>query len=251
MKTHERSFLECFERISSPPPVPPTISPLTSVTFDGGGFRTLTHCGAVQVLRPYVTTNTRYYGDSMGAFYAVAAALFLHLPDGKMNRFLTDMLDYVYDVQQSWTATWGQCGNRCRQVLEEHLPDDIDLVQDRCFISVTCLSTDYGRVVSRFRDRSDLLDTVMASMFIPGWTDGFRTWVYSWRGHYTLDGGLSTHSPQPRGSRVGHYTVCSSISWRYLFYPPGDTIQDLFDAIESGSTLARRTLANGFHRSRL
>jgi len=88
----------------------------------------------------------------MGAFFAVSSALFLHLRDDSMNRFLIDMLGYVYDVQQSWMANWGQCGIRLRQVLEEHIPEDIGLVQDRCFVSVTYRNSD-GINVHPWMDR--------------------------------------------------------------------------------------------------
>jgi len=152
------------------------------------------------------------------------------------------MLGYVYDVQQSWMANWGQCGIRLRQVLEEHIPEDIGLVQDRCFVSETCLSTDYGRVVSRFQDSSDLIETVMASMFIPGWTDGLKKLFNIWRGHYTLDGGFSNHSPQPPKGSLRHYTVCSSLSWKHVFNPPSGNIQELLCEIESGAELVRKTM---------
>jgi hypothetical protein len=191
--------------------------PWKSITFPGGGFQTVGHCGAVAILSPNVDKSTQYYGDSMGAMFAATAALFLHYQPGLMFDMISDALLYVQDVQDSWCNTLSTCQARFREIMIKHFPEDISAAQDRCFVSVSYLSYPFSQRVSRFTDKTDLINTVLASMYIPLWSQ--RSFFYTFRGRYAIDGSLFDHCPQPPNPSEDHYTVARILHSGKLLWP--------------------------------
>lgn len=211
-------MLNIFRELATQTPIRSV--PWKSVTFEGGGFCTVGHCGALAILSPNVNYETHYYGDSMGALYAATAALFLHKDDDHdaLLAVMSDAMAYVKDVQRSWLGNWGTCMVRLREVMTRHFPEDISDVQDRCFIPVTYLSIPYTQVISHFEDKNDLINAILASMYIPFWSN--RGCLYAFRGRYAFDGAILNHCPlPPQFPCPDHYTVHVLTSLGYALWP--------------------------------
>lgn len=219
-------MLSLFRELATQTPIRSV--PWKSITFEGGGFCTVGHCGALAVLSPNVTYETRYYGDSMGAFYAATAALFLHNAHDHdaVIAVMSEALLYVKDVQCSWLGNLGTCMVRLREVMMRHFPEDISAIQDRCFIPVTYLSKPYTQVISHFDDKKDLINTILASMHIPFWSTGGV--LYTFRGRYAFDGAILNHCPLPQQYPCpDHYTVHILSSVFRMFWPSKDSTETI------------------------
>ena len=118
--------------------------------------------------------------------------------DTAMRRaIIQGMLEYVCEVYADWTGMWGICGIATRGVLERALPDDVSALNGRLFISVTVLTPwPHSVLVSEFANKQDLIETLLASQFIPGWTHGLLPFKL-WRGRPALDGGIFDNIPTP------------------------------------------------------
>lgn len=51
-------------------------------------------------------------------------------------------------------------------------------------------------IVNEFKDKADVINALIASQYIPGWTDGLHP-VFTWRGRPCVDGGLLNNIPIP------------------------------------------------------
>ena len=107
------------------------------------------------------------------------------------------------------------------------LPEDVSAAQGRLRICITQIYplADAGkRIVTHYDSKLDLIDAVIASMFIPGWTRGFLAPWGSFRGMLALDGGFVDNAPKPPAAQrtpENHWTVCDRQAplWQ-VFSPP-------------------------------
>jgi hypothetical protein len=180
---------------------------LSSVTFSGGGFKTISYLGwcCRRYAEGRLGDGTSYYGTSMGAVYAVGAALLLR--DGRgfgaFAAMATELVLYCADVAEGWCRHFGTCAARLRRVMEEHWPEDVSRAQGRCHVCLTHFSrwgSPCRQLVSRFRSKADLIAAVSASCFIPFWNVGLARPLQPltrFRGRLAMDGGVSDNAPVP------------------------------------------------------
>ena len=223
----EIRIIEACKKLLEQPTIhcPP---PLSSVTFAGGGFRTMSYAGQLLFLVQHHMINdaTTFYGSSLGALYATAACL-LYDDQDAMTRLVAAAGKYCVDVHVSWGYTWGTCESRLRTVMEECLPEDVSAAQGRLHICITQiypLPEAGKRIVSHYDSKEDLIAAVLASMFIPGWTRGFLAPWALFRGNLALDGGFFDNAPKPEAScrtRENHWTIVDREAplWQ-VFSPP-------------------------------
>lgn len=175
-------------------------TPVRSISFAGGGFRTISYLGQLLYLEKrgmLVKGVTRYYGASLGALIATGMILGETDELGR-ERLLGGMLEYVCKVFADWGGMWGLCGEVSREVLERALPDDVSSLNGRLFVSVTILwPWPRNELVSTFESKGDLIDALIASSFIPTWTRGIAPLAW-WRGLPCLDGGIFDNIPTPK-----------------------------------------------------
>lgn len=199
---------------------------LETVTFEGGGFRTISYLGWVLRRRceGRLNSSTAYYGTSLGAVYAASAALLLSNFDA-FAAMAADLIAYCADVVDDWWLHFGTCLSRFRRSMEKHFPNDISLAQGRCHICITRFSAvglPAKLLVSSFRDKQDLIDAISASMFIPVWAVGVKRPWNHFRGKLAIDGGIVDNTPLPREiDKNTHETVVdSSAPWMQVLVPP-------------------------------
>ena len=147
--------------------------------------------------RGYIARGkTRFYGASLGCMFSCAIIL------GEINpttreRFMTLMMQYVARVHDGWLANWGTYGLVAKDILEETLPEDVSPFNNRLFVSLTCLVPfPHNVLVSNFRSKTDLIEALLASQYIPGWSMGLAPFSL-WRGRPALDGGFTDNLPRP------------------------------------------------------
>jgi hypothetical protein len=177
----------------------PTEQLVKSISFAGGGFRTISYVGMLVYLekRGMVKVgHTRFYGASLGALIAAGMILGETHPEAR-DQLIGGMLEYVCEVHADWAGMWGICGPVCRGVLNRSLPDDISGLNGRLFVTVTVLwPYPHCQLVSQFASKQDLIETLLASQFIPGWTHGLFPFKL-WRGVPAVDGGVFDNVPTP------------------------------------------------------
>ena len=192
---------------------------IKSISFAGGGFRTISYVGQLVYLEKLGLIskgNTQFYGASLGAILAAAMIIGETSMDAR-KKLIGRMLEYVCEVHQSWVGMWGICGPVTKRALEAALPDDVSTLNGRLFISVTVLAPwPHSTLVSEFASKEDLIETILASQFIPGWTCGLLPFKM-WRGWPCVDGGVFDNIPDPSGRRFG---VLSLESVRQTFAKP-------------------------------
>uniref|UniRef100_A0A7S2SJ03 PNPLA domain-containing protein n=2 Tax=Rhizochromulina marina TaxID=1034831 RepID=A0A7S2SJ03_9STRA len=172
---------------------------LDHICFAGGGFRTISYMGQLLYLEKRGFTRpgqTKFWGASFGAMFATGVIF------SECNRHVSDLLIegimcYLERVHDDWWGMWGVCGEYMRDLLVEALPDDISAVNGRVHISITVLVPyPHNVLVSEFLSKQDFVDALIASQFIPGWTDGLVPFAM-WRGRPCIDGGLFDNIPSP------------------------------------------------------
>jgi len=175
---------------------------LDHICFAGGGFRTISYMGQLLYLEKRGFTRpgkTKFWGASFGAFFATGTVF------SEENRHISDLLIegimcYLERVHDDWWGMWGVCGEYSRDLLTAALPDDIRAVNGRVHVSITVLlPVPHTVLVSEFYSKQDLIDALIASQFIPGWTDGLTPFAM-WRGQPCVDGGLFDNIPAPQPS---------------------------------------------------
>ena len=73
-----------------------------------------------------IDERTRFFGCSLGAYFAVGYALSGRekRPGALRERFVAATLDFVADVHFDWLGMWGLCGVVFEDILRANLPDD-------------------------------------------------------------------------------------------------------------------------------
>lgn len=161
-----------------------------SISFAGGGFRTISYVGQLIYLEKRGMIDigqTMFYGASLGALVAVGMIIGETDMEARL-RIISGMLEYVCEVHNDWMGLWGCCGTATRHVLEHALPEDISSINGRIFIAVTVLFPyPHCELVSEFKSKADLIETLLASQFIPLFTEGIHLFKF-YRGRPCIDG---------------------------------------------------------------
>ena len=191
----------------APAPAPAAPRPLASITFSGGGFRTMSYFGQIMYLERagLIGAGTQFYGCSLGAFFAVCYTCVDAHPELR-ERFIACTLDYIRDVHFDWLGMWGLCGVVFERILRDLLPAGAAaLARGRAHVAIARFGLPWplGRglaraeLVSYFHSNDDLTSALIASQFIPGWTHGPWCAPVLFRGAPACDGGLLDNQPSP------------------------------------------------------
>lgn len=163
------------------------------VFLQGGGFKTEGYLRELLQIMDKTDYNTKFYGSSMGAFWAVSAAFGINT----LINMIIDTKKYVEDVRISWLKNFGSCKNVMRQILQKNIPEDISIIQNRCFINLTKLSSKKPFLqplnISTFINKEDLINATVSSMFVPLYSD--KSFTNYFRGDLIIDGCLTENIP--------------------------------------------------------
>ena len=197
-------------------------SPL-AVSMSGAGFLGVYHLGVAMCLRQHVgegaLRTARFAGASAGALVGAALAgdaplepcvdAFLHaaahvraLPGGAFNP--RAKLDGI--IKDSYEKSFPR--------------DAYKRLHGRLYVSITEIPTLRSRLVSDFLSNDDLLDALLCSSYIPGFTAAHPP---TFRGSHYIDGGFSSNFPVIPGAErtiivapfAGRFDICPM--------PPGPT----------------------------
>jgi dihydroceramidase len=175
-----------------------------SVSFSGCAFWWPYMAGVCQYLyEEFDLTDVKMYCTSASSFPVVCAMV-------GVNPLNWCMVDYPRCLEH-WYARPLRCfvdsTAFLRRLWHAFLPADAyRLVENRLVVSITCLEigsfglpTCVNKSVSSFLSNADLVDTLMATINLPGF---FFRGLPKWRGLLTVDGGYSERMRQPGGKTV-------------------------------------------------
>ena len=201
-----------------------------NISFAGCGFIGIYHVGVSACLQLYAShlLQNKIGGSSAGAMVALALA--------SGNISLQEMTRKVamlaYEASNKPLGPFSPTFN-LHQLLATYLADSLPVdvaekVSGRLFVSLTKASNKGNLLVSNFRSKTDLIDAVCASSFVPimsGWTPP------RFRGEIALDGGYSDNIPL-----LGDVTLTvSPFAGDASICPQDDTTANVFFRVPHGS----------------
>ena len=163
------------------------------IVFCGGGGKYNYSLGILSVLQKKFDLSNYYFsGASSGSFLALLATMGHSADDFFENwniRLLSDINTYRIGPLFVWNS-------KIREYTKDFLPKETyQKVNDRLFIQITCFPSFSGKLVSNWENDDDLIDTLVATSFIPILDYGCITANYC--GNRYIDGGISNNCPKP------------------------------------------------------
>lgn len=187
--------------------------PLESVTFSGCSWLMVFHIGAARwmVENGWIDLETiRVFGCSSGAL--VGAAVLCQIPEKEFLEFVDLM---AMESQRKVFGPLARMSWIVKAGLERLLPEDAHLfLSNRLFVSVTVYPSDDGkllgnRVVSNFDSREDLIQTLLASCYIPFYYEK----PVRIGGSFFLDDGITNNCPCGPGTiTISPYARSADVS---------------------------------------
>lgn len=193
-----------------------------NLSFAGCGFLGIYHVGVAVCFKkyaPHLLLN-RISGASAGAI----AACFL-LCDLPISAITSDVLELVRLARKRTLGPFSPTFN-VQEVLEEglrkNLPEDAHLkVSGKLHISLTRLPGFRNVIVSRFHNKEDLVQALLASSFVPFFSGSHPP---KFHGAYYMDGGFSNNLPTLDESTItvspfcGETDICPRDASSQLFH---------------------------------
>ncbi|XP_042226039.1 1-acylglycerol-3-phosphate O-acyltransferase Pnpla3-like isoform X1 [Homarus americanus] len=162
-------------------------------SFAGCGFLGIYHVGVAACLKKYAPNLlvNKISGASAGALAAVCL-----LCDSPLGTITSSVLKTATEARRRTLGPFSPTFNvekLLREGLLSILPDDAHkIVSGKLFISVTRVSDGKNILLSQFDTREELVQAILCSAFIPG----FSGWLpVSFRGVRYIDGGFSDNLP--------------------------------------------------------
>lgn len=179
-----------------------------SIGFSAGGLLFPYYVGVTKALREegIIDNRNKIAGASAGSL--AAAVFYCGLSSEEIIR---STKVFYRDLRSNGTS--GRLRGVLQNSMESLLPDDIHYrCKDRCFVAVTQLQPELkSYLISNFYSKSDLIETLLTSCFIPLWFDGGRV-SKNWRKRLCVDGGISNFIPTPpAGPGVGTTSIPATI----------------------------------------
>eukprot|EP00092_Neocalanus_flemingeri_P026542 GFUD01028766.1.p1 GENE.GFUD01028766.1~~GFUD01028766.1.p1 ORF type:complete len:371 (+),score=48.79 GFUD01028766.1:38-1150(+) len=186
--------------------------PGPNISFAGCGFNGIYHIGVCACLKNYAPQlyQNKILGTSAGAMAAVALICDLSLAD--MARHVVGLANTANQNVLGPLNPYFDLHGAFRDIWDRILPDDIaQKVSGRLHISITKLEDRSNLLVSEFYSKSDLLDAILGSSFVPmmsGWH------APKFRGDLVFDGGYSDNLPVLGGKTItvspfaGDVSIC-------------------------------------------
>ena len=165
-----------------------------SISLCGGGFKLFYQIGvykAVRLNESLFNNKMHYIGASLGSFFAVLFTSELELDN--------DILPKLFNIAELYRTQpyshFTKIGSMIRKICHDHLPDNIhEIISGKCHITIAYL-TIYGfkkDVISNFYSKQDVIDCLMASQYIPIWTD---VEMHRFRNNICIDSGYLDNFP--------------------------------------------------------
>ncbi|KAK7099323.1 hypothetical protein V1264_003474 [Littorina saxatilis] len=208
--------------------------PKNKITFSlaGCGFLGIYHIGVAACLREHVPhlldDDVRVAGASAGAL--IGACLICNV---SLNHCVDFTLRLAKSSRQHPLGGWEpgvDIEGILRKSLEFVLPENAHIIcTNRLFVSCSSFKlkgawpTSWGvenEVISEFKTRKDLLDVLMCSAFIPGFS---AYTLPSYKGRYLFDGGLTDNIPVLNKDTItvspwaGEHSICPRDSYGQTF----------------------------------
>jgi len=171
-----------------------------NISFAGCGFIGIYHVGVSACLKTYAPSllENKILGSSAGAM--AAAALICDLPLEDMARNVLQLASNASEKLLGPFNPYFNLHSTLKEGWEKLLPDDIaEKASHKLHISMTKFSDRSNMLVSVFSSKSDLLDALLASSFVPmmsGWVPP------RFRGELVFDGGYSDNLPVLGGNTI-------------------------------------------------
>jgi len=242
---YDRLEKDVVELVGTESPVKPE-QILSSVSFAGGGFRTITYVPMVHRLirSGRVDQNTTFHGASLGAFFSIVACLMTCDHDQEEARDTARHIQfhityYIANVNVSWYGMWGRLYDVTHACISSIDPKFLDCFQGKCNISITQLTPfPRNRIVSTYDSVEDLAHRCAISMCVPFFS-AIAPFVF-YRGHAVCDGGITDNIAKPAHTRR-HITVFDNgAAWSRVLVPPAlglvstqRSTDDVFQIIEA------------------
>ncbi|XP_045105528.1 patatin-like phospholipase domain-containing protein 2 isoform X4 [Portunus trituberculatus] len=189
-------------------------------SFAGCGFLGIYHVGVAACLKKYAPNLlvNKISGASAGALAAVCL-----LCDSPLGTITSSVLKTATEARKHTLGPFSPTFNvekLLREGLLSVLPDDAHrIVSGKLFISVTRVSDGKNILLSQFNTREELIQAILCSAFIPG----FSGWApVTFRGVRYADGGFSDNLPclDPHTVTVSPFCGESDICPRDSSGPP-------------------------------
>jgi predicted acylesterase/phospholipase RssA len=207
------------------------------IAFGGCGGMYHYLLGVASVLQKHFDlSNVVFSGTSAGCFPAFCLAAGYDVQE----LFVRWNLPFLKDVRQSYTGGLLRWNNIVRRHTYEWLPQDVSVLHDRLYVWVTEVvdsvfrpSTFRPMLCSRWENREDLLNCLMASAHVPFLEPQLKL-TQTFRGRRCIDGGASTHDVFAVGKEESSILLVPSrwrrmrLNWWYC-YSSETWAQQLFD----------------------
>jgi len=171
-----------------------------NISFAGCGFIGIYHVGVSACLKTYAPhlLENKILGSSAGAMAAVA--LICELPLEEMARNVIKLANNASEkVLGPFSPSFNLHGT-LKEGWEKLLPDDIaEKASGRLHISMTRICDRSNLLISEFYSKSDLLEALLASSFVPMMSGWFPP---RFRGDLVFDGGYSDNLPVLGGQTI-------------------------------------------------
>jgi hypothetical protein len=157
---------------------------MVSISFGAGCFHAAYHIGVLEELNKYsniINNTTVFHGSSCGAIIAVCAICNIALYDTFMAS-----LEKVNKTQDLIPIL--------KDVLVEILPEKVHILcSNRCYIYMTNMETMEPYIVNHFHSKTDVINAIIGSCFIPMVT--ISSYNYYYRGKPVIDGSIVSLNP--------------------------------------------------------
>ncbi|KAJ4917130.1 Acyl transferase/acyl hydrolase/lysophospholipase superfamily protein [Raphanus sativus] len=166
-------------------------------SFSAAGLLFPYHLGVAQLLieKGYITDTTPLAGASAGAIVCATIT-----SGASMQEALEATKVLAHDCRRNGTAF--RLGAVLRDSMERLLPDDIHIRSNgRVRVAITQVSWKLrGLLVDQFDSKSDLINAVIASSFVPGYLAPMPATMF--RDRVCVDGGLTLFMPPTAAAKT-------------------------------------------------
>lgn len=165
-----------------------------SISLCGGGFKIFYQLGihkSLRTLQPKIENKMNYIGSSLGSFMAVLFTSKVNLDKNIIPELFRISMLFRHEPYYHLS----QIGNMITFICNKYLPDNIhEIVSERCHITIAYFTPSgfKKKIISIFYSKQDLIDCIIASQYIPIWTD---IKLHRFRGHLCIDSAFLDNHP--------------------------------------------------------
>ncbi|KAL3990624.1 Patatin-like phospholipase family protein [Acanthocheilonema viteae] len=166
-----------------------------ALSFSGCGFLGVYHFGVLQGLnrdgKSLMKRVKRCAGASAGS---LAAALWTFQPNDTEKGFndVIKMATEIHSLRFGALSPNFALHKSLQKIIDLYIPEDISNAQDRLYISLTDQKRNINRLISRFTSRNYLIDSLLASCYIPLYSGSSPPVI---DGDQYIDGGFTNNLP--------------------------------------------------------